>query len=600
MTRIEDYATIGDGESVALVGRDGSIDWLCWPRFDSAACFAALLGTREHGHWSIAPADHVTRTSRRYQPETLILETSFECADGEVRLVDFMPRRADGTHIVRIVRAVRGQPRLRLQIRARFDYGASIPWVTQPEDDESGLHMVAGPDRLTLRGPIALEANDGRMGCEFELAAGEQVAFVLSHSASHLDAPPPLDANASLADTGKFWKSWSGRCDYGGPWREAVVRSLITLKSLIYQPTGGIVAAATTSLPEHIGGARNWDYRYCWLRDATFTLLALMNAGYFEEAGRWRDWLVRALAGAPAQAQIMYGLAGERRLNEWEIDWLPGYEGSKPVRVGNAASAQRQLDIYGEVADALHQARSHGLAPASAAWAMQCELTDHVCETWQEPDEGIWEVRGGRQQFTHSKVMAWVAVDRAIKSAKSHELKGPIKRWSEVRNRIHEDVCARGFNAERNSFVQTYGGNVLDAALLMIPLVGFLLPEDPRVRGTLAAIEHDLLRDGLVLRYHTTQTEDGLPPGEGAFLACSFWYVDNLLLQGRRDEAHEFFERLLKFRNDVGLLAEEYDPHARRQLGNFPQAFSHVALVSTAYNLAQPQRKQPVEQRGRS
>ncbi|HST02510.1 MAG TPA: glycoside hydrolase family 15 protein, partial [Usitatibacter sp.] len=401
-------------------------------------------------------------------------------------------------------------------------------------------------------------------------------------------------------DTEKYWKAWAGRCDYDGPWREAVVRSLITLKSLIYAPTGGIVAAATTSLPEHIGGPRNWDYRYCWLRDATFTLLALMNAGYVAEAGRWRDWLVRALAGAPAQAQIMYGLAGERRLNEWEIDWLPGYEGSKLVRVGNAAAAQRQLDIYGEVADALHQARSHGLAQASAAWSMQCELTDHVCDTWQEPDEGIWEVRGGRQQFTHSKVMAWVAIDRAIKSAKGHRLEGPVKWWCEVRDRIHADVCAQGFNTKRNSFVQTYGGDVLDAALLLIPLVGFLPPEDPRVKGTLMAVERDLLRDGLVLRYHTTQTEDGLPPGEGAFLACSFWYVDNLALQGRRDQAHEFFERLLTYRNDVGLLAEEYDPNARRQLGNFPQAFSHVALVSTAYNLAQPERKKPAEQRGRA
>jgi GH15 family glucan-1,4-alpha-glucosidase len=600
MSRIEDYAIIGDGESLALVGRDGSIDWLCWPRFDSGACFAALLGTREHGYWSIAPAGNVTRTTRRYRPDTLILETRFECADGELSLTDFMPRKAEATHVVRIVRALRGRVRVRSELGARFDYGSAIPWVSHASDDETELHLVAGPDRLTLRAPMKLTREDGRMVGEIELGAGEERAFVLTHCASHLEVPEPPDAAHSLADTAKFWKKWTKRCSYDGPWRDAVVRSLITLKSLIYEPTGGIVAAATTSLPEHIGGPRNWDYRYCWLRDATFTLLALMNAGYTEEAGRWRDWLVRALAGAPAQAQIMYGLAGERRLIEWELGWLPGYEGSRPVRVGNAAAGQRQLDIYGEIADALHQARSHGLAQARAAWAMQCELTEHVCNTWQEPDEGIWEVRGGRQQFTHSKVMAWVAIDRAIKSARAHELDGPVDWWCEVRDRIHADVLAQGFSTKRNSFVQAYGGEILDAALLLIPLVGFLPPDDPRVRGTLAAVEHDLLRDGLVLRYHTDQTDDGLPPGEGAFLACSFWYVDNLVLQGRRDQAHEIFERLLTFRNDVGLYAEEYDPNARRQLGNFPQAFSHVALVSSAYNLAQPERKKPAEQRGRA
>ena len=600
MSRIEDYAIIGDGESAALVARDGSIDWLCWPRFDSGACFAALLGTRAHGYWSIAPVGEVRRVTRRYRGETLILETRFETAGGELRLTDFMPRKAQTTHVVRIARAERGRIRLRTELRPRFDYGASIPWVSQSSDDAKELHFIAGPDRLTLRAPFGLKGENGCMAGEFDLAAGEHATFVLTHSPSHLDVPPAIDAGKSLAETERFWKKWAGCCSYDGPWREAVVRSLITLKSLIYQPTGGIVAAATTSLPEHIGGPRNWDYRYCWLRDATFTLLALMNAGYVDEAGRWRDWLVRALAGAPAQAQIMYGLGGERLLNEWELDWLPGYEGSRPVRVGNAAATQRQLDIYGEIADALHQARSHGLAQASEAWAMQSELTSHVCDTWQEPDEGIWEVRGGRQQFTHSKVMAWVAVDRAIKSAKSHGLKGPIDWWCDVRERIHADVLANGFNAKRNSFVQAYGGDILDAATLLIPLVGFLPPDDPRVRDTLDAVERDLLRDGLVLRYHTAQTEDGLPPGEGAFLACSFWYVDNLVLQGRRDEAHSFFERLLTYRNDVGLLAEEYDPHARRQLGNFPQAFSHVALVSNAYNLAQPQQKTPAEQRGRS
>jgi len=591
---------MGDGETAALVGRDGSIDWLCWPRFDSAACFAALLGTREHGYWSIATAGEVRRVTRRYRGETLILETRFECADGELCLIDFMPRKSDATHVVRIARAGRGRVRVRTELCVRFDYGSTIPWVSAAPHDDRELHLVAGPDRLTLRAPVALHGENGHREGEVELAAGQQVAFVLTHSASHLDAPESPDPAQSLAATEKFWAEWAGACSYDGPWREPVVRSLITLKSLIYEPTGGIVAAATTSLPEHIGGPRNWDYRFCWLRDATFTLLALMNGGYVEEAGRWRDWFVRALAGAPAQAQIMYGLGGERLLNEWELDWLPGYEGSRPVRVGNAAATQRQLDIYGEVADALHQARSHGLAQADAALAMQRELTDHVCETWREPDEGLWEVRGGRQQFTHSKVMAWVALDRAIKSAQTFDLEGPVDRWCATRDHIHADVLARGFSQKLGSFVQAYDGDVLDASLLLVPLVGFLPPEDPRVKGTLAAVERDLLRDGLVLRYHTVQTEDGLPPGEGAFLACSFWYVDNLLLQGRRAEAHEFFERLLTFRNDVGLLAEEYDPHARRQLGNFPQGFSHVALVSTAYNFGQPERKQPAEQRGRA
>ena len=594
--RIEDYAIIGDGETAALVGRNGSIDWLCWPRFDSPACFAALLGTPEHGRWLMAPAGS-SASRRQYRADTVILETTFETPEGTAVVIDFMPPRGSASDVVRVVRGITGRVAFRTELVIRFDYGSIIPWVSQAPDKTSELHAVAGPDKLTLHTSIALRGEGGSTVGEFSVAAGEEVQFVLTYSASHLPTPRRIDARAALADTEKFWKKWSGKCEFEGRWRDAVLRSLMTLKSLIYAPTGGIVAAVTTSLPEHLGGTRNWDYRFCWLRDATFTLLALLDAGYVTEAERWRDWLVRALAGAPSQAQIMYGVAGERRLTEWEADWLPGYEGSRPVRIGNAAAAQRQLDVYGEVADALHHARQAGLAPVEAAWAVQAELTAHVADTWTEPDEGIWEVRGPRQHFTHSKVMAWVAIDRAIKAVEKHELPADLAHWRNVRQRIHDDVCARGFNAERKCFVQAYGSSLLDASLLMMPLVGFLPAQDPRIRGTVEAIGRELMIDGLVHRYHTGATEDGLPPGEGAFLACSFWYVDNLVLLERRDEARELFEHLLGLRNDVGLLAEEYDPRSRRQLGNFPQAFSHVALISSAYNLAEREPVKPARQR---
>ena len=597
--RIEDYAIIGDGETAALVSRGGSIDWLCWPRFDSPACFAALLGTAEHGRWLMAPAG-ASSSQRRYRPDTLILETMFETPTGVAAVIDFMPPRDSASDIVRLVRGVSGSVSFRTELVVRFDYGSIIPWISQTPEVTTELHAVAGPDKLTLRTSIALRGEGGATLGDFTVAAGEEVQFVLTYCASHLPVPRATKVAAALADTERFWKKWSGKCQFEGPWRDAVLRSLMTLKSLIYSPTGGIVAAATTSLPEHIGGRRNWDYRYCWLRDATFTLLALLDAGYVEEAERWRDWLVRALAGAPAQAQIMYGVGGERRLTEWEAGWLPGYEGSRPVRIGNAAADQRQLDVYGEVADALHHARLAGLAPAEAAWAVQRELTMHVAGIWAEPDEGIWEVRGPRQHFTHSKVMAWVAMDRAIKAAEKHELPAALDHWREVRKRIHEDVCANGFSARRKSFVQAYGSQQLDASLLMIPLVGFLPPDDPRSQGTVEAIGRELMVDGLVHRYHTAAMDDGLPAGEGAFLACSFWYVDNLVLLGRRDEARELFEHLLSLRNDVGLLAEEYDPIAKRQLGNFPQAFSHVALITSAYNLTQREAASPARQRSTS
>jgi GH15 family glucan-1,4-alpha-glucosidase len=486
------------------------------------------------------------------------------------------------------------------QFVVRFEYGSVIPWVTQEGTGATELRAVAGPDMLTLRTPVPLHGVDARTAGRFQIRAGESVAFVLSYAPSHSPVPQAVDAERALADTREFWSEWSGRCRIDSPWREPIKRSLVTLKALIYAPTGGIVAAPTTSLPEHLGGTRNWDYRYCWLRDATFTLLSLMDAGYFAEAARWRDWLVRALAGAPAQAQIMYGLAGERRLTEWEIPWLSGYAGSRPVRIGNAAAGQLQLDVYGEIADALHHARVGGIAPSASAWAVQRALTSHVAEIWNQPDEGIWEVRGGRQQFTHSKVMAWVALDRAIKAIDAFGMDGPSAEWRDVRRRIHADVCANGFDSRLNSFVQTYGAQELDASLLLIPLVGFLPADDPRVQGTVKAVADHLTVDGLVHRYHTSRTNDGLPPGEGAFLACSFWYVDNLALAGRHDEARELFQRLLNLRNDVGLLAEEYDTRNRRQLGNFPQAFSHVALVDSAINLSAGQREKPAEQRSRS
>ncbi|GJE67357.1 Trehalase [Methylorubrum aminovorans] len=593
-SRIEDYALIGDCEAAALVARDGSIDWLCWPRFDASACFAALLGSSENGRWQIAPADPGFRMSRRYREGTLILETEFETAEGAVTLIDFMPPRSAAPDLVRIVVGRRGRTTLQTDLVVRFGYGAIVPWVSRLEGGL--LRAIAGPDMLVLKTGVPLHGEDLRTVGAFTLGEAETATFVLSHGPSHQPPPVSVDPFRALAETEAFWRAWSSRCTYQGRWSEAVGRSLITLKALTYAPTGGLVAAPTTSLPERIGGARNWDYRYCWLRDATLTLLALMNAGYYDEAWAWREWLLRAVAGSPAQLQIMYGLAGERRLREWEVGWLPGYEGSRPVRVGNAAAAQLQLDVFGEVMDALHQARHGGLAENPEAWALQKALAEYLETVWNQPDEGIWEVRGGRKHFVHSKVMAWVALDRMVKTAAEFDWDGPVARWRALRARIHSDVCRQGFNPEVGAFVQSYGSRTLDASLLLLPLVGFLPASDPRIRATVSAIERDLLIDGFVLRYRTEETEDGLPPGEGAFLPCCFWLADNWMLQGRREEAQALFERLLALRNDVGLLAEEYDPRAKRQLGNFPQAFSHLALIGTALNLS-PAKAKPVEQR---
>ena len=599
--RIEDYALIGDGETAALVCRDGAIDWLCWPRFDSPACFAALLGDAGNGRWRIGPADPSARVRRRYRDGTLILETEFETAEGAVTLIDFMPPRSGVSDLIRIVRGRSGRVPMRLDLTLRFDYGRSVPWVTQMQDGT--LRAIAGPDMVMLRSPIPLHGVDLTTVGEFHVSAGESYAFVMTYSPSHLAPPGLTDAETALAQTEASWREWTARSTYQGEWTEPVQRSLITLKALIYRPTGGVVAAPTTSLPEHIGGDRNWDYRYCWLRDATLTLLALMDAGYLEEADAWRTWLLRAAAGSPHQLQIMYGLSGERRLPEWEVPWLAGYERSLPVRIGNAAHDQLQLDVFGEVMDALYQARKGGLEPSAEAWQVARALVGHLENVWEAPDEGIWEVRGGRQHFTHSKVMAWVALDRAIKAAEEFNREAPLERWRAVRARIHREVCERGFDADRNSFVQAFGSRALDASLLMLPLVGFLPPTDARVRGTVEAIERELTVDGLVLRYDTTATDDGLPPGEGAFLACSFWMVDNLVLLGRTEDAYNRFVQLLALRNDVGLLAEEYDPRARRMLGNFPQAFSHIGLIDSALNLsriAAPEQQAPAEQRART
>ena len=581
--RIEDYGLIGDTLTAALVGRDGSIDWLCLPHFDSGACFAALVGTREHGHWQIAPAEATVTVSRRYLPGTLVLETTFETREGAVRLIDFMPPRHGEPDLIRIVEGVRGSVDMRMELIMRFDYGSIVPWVKRVD---GRLAAVAGPDALSLWAPVDMRGENFTTQAAFTVRQGERMPFVMMWHPSEQQAPKPPDPFAALDDTISWWQDWSGRCGYDGPWADAVMRSLITLKALTFAPTGGIVAAPTTSLPEEIGGVRNWDYRYCWLRDATFTLYALMIGGYTEEASQWRTWLLRAVAGDPSTLQIMYGMRGERRLPEMELPWLPGYEGSRPVRIGNLAVAQTQLDVYGEVMDALHLARRGGLAVDAEMWALQRHLVTHLETAWREPDEGIWEVRGPRRHFTHSKVMAWVAFDRAIKGVERHGLDGPVDRWRSVRDEIHADVCARGFDAARNTFTQSYGSEDLDASLLMIPLVGFLPAADPRMAGTVAAIEQDLLWNGLVRRYKPAERVDGLPGGEGVFLACTFWLADNYLLQGRRDEAREVFERLLALANDLGLLAEEYDPAARRQLGNFPQAFTHVMLINTARNLA--------------
>jgi len=580
---IEDYGLIGDTQTAALVGRDGSIDWLCMPRFDSGACFAGLLGSPDHGRWLLAPDGRVTRSERRYSGDTLILENDFETAEGAVRVIDFMPPRERAPDIVRIVEGLRGRVPMRMELVLRFDYGSIVPWVRRVDDT---LTAVGGPDGLCLRTPVETRGQDLTTVAEFTVAEGDRVPFVLTWYPSHEPPPPEIDPEQALQDTYAWWKAWSDRCTYEGGWNEAVVRSLIVLKALTYGPSGGIVAAPTTSLPEALGGVRNWDYRYCWLRDATFTLYSLLIAGYTAEAREWRDWLLRAVAGDPADLQIMYGVAGERRLTELELPWLPGYEGSTPVRIGNAASNQLQLDVYGEVMDALHAARGAGLEADSTAWSLQRVLLSYLEDEWKEPDEGIWEVRGPRRHFTHSKVMAWVAFDRGVKAIERFERAGPLAHWKRLRAEIHEEVCREGFSHERGAFTQYYGGRELDASLLMIPLVGFLPASDPRMQGTLAAIERELVVDGFVVRYPTAEGGvDGLPPGEGSFLPCTFWLVDNLALAGRHDEAEALFERLLGLRNDLGLLAEEYDPRLGRQLGNFPQAFTHVGLVNTAVNL---------------
>ena len=581
-SRIEDYAMLGDTETAALVGKDGSIDWLCTPRFDSAACFAALLGDEENGSWRIAPATDVLRVERAYRPGTLILETVFHTAEGVVALIDFMVPRDERPNLIRIVEGRTGRVPMAMDLRMRFDYGSIIPWVRQ---HEGRLLAVAGPDGLCLDTPVETHGMDHRTEAHFAVDAGTQVPFELATFPSHLPPAPAPDARAALAYTERWWRSWNETNTYDGEWGDVVHESLVVLKGLTYGPTGGLVAAATTSLPEDLGGVRNWDYRYCWLRDATFTLMTLMNAGYVEEASAWREWLMRAAAGEPDKLQIMYGVAGERRLSEFEVPWLSGHEGSSPVRVGNAASQQFQLDVYGEVMDASHQARVAGLHEGPESWALQTVLMEFLEGAWREPDEGIWEVRGGRQHFTHSKVMAWVAADRAVLAVEHFGLDGPADRWRRLRDEIHRDVLEHGIDAN-GVFTQSYGSPTLDASLLMVPLVGFLPPGDERVRTTVEAIERDLTHDGFVLRYRTDHTDDGLTGDEGAFLLCSFWLADCLELIGRSADARTLYERLVALRNDVGLLSEEYDPRSGRLLGNIPQAFSPVSLVNTAMNLS--------------
>jgi GH15 family glucan-1,4-alpha-glucosidase len=583
---ISDYALIGDCETAALVGRDGSIDWLCWPRFDDNACFTKLLGDDEHGRWRIAPEHGTRSTRRRYREGTLILETEFDTGDGAVRLVDFMPIRKDShrSEIVRIVEGVSGNVPLRMDLRIRFDYGRIVPWVTR-ENGGRRLRAVAGPHSVTLETPITTRGEDYSTVAGFTVAAGDRVPFVLAYEASHLPPPRLCDWRGALEETEAFWTDWIDRCNYRGDWPEAVKRSLVTVKALTYRPTGGIVAAPTTSLPERIGGERNWDYRYCWLRDASFTLLSLINAGYREEAESWCNWLLRAVAGAANQVQPLYGVAGEHRNDETELDWLPGYRGSRPVRIGNSAYKQLQIDVFGHTLDALHEARALGLSLHEASSSLERELLRHLEDAWRDPDEGIWEIRAGRRHFVHSKLMAWVAFDRAVTAAEKFGFDGPVERWRRLRGEIKEEILARGWNPEKQAFTQAYGGSALDAAVLLMPIMGFLPPDDPRMVSTVHAIETELVRDGLVLRYDTKQAVDGLEGEEGAFLACSFWLVDNLVLQGRRSDARKLFDRLLGLRNDVGLLAEQWDWEGRKQVGNFPQAFSHFALIDAAFNL---------------
>lgn len=583
-TKIEDYGFLSDTQTGALVSRDGCVDWLCFPRFDSPACFASLLGGKENGHWNFFPKEKVESTCRRYRGETLILETEIGTKGGAVRLIDFMPPRGENPDLVRIVEGLRGKVSMQMELIIRFDYGQIVPWVRMRKRFD-GLEAIAGPDGLILRTPVETQGKDLTTVAEFTVAKGDRIPFVLTWFASHTDPPRKINPEHALSDTEEFWGDWAKRFETKGKWREPIVRSLITLKGLTYAPTGGLVAALTTSLPEQIGGVRNWDYRFCWLRDAALILLVLMRAGYREEAMSWRQWLLRAIAGSPAQMQTIYGVRGERRLIEYEVPWLSGYEDSRPVRVGNAASTQFQLDVYGEVLAAAWQGHVAGIKMTDPDWALMVAIMKFLESHWQEPDEGIWEVRGGRQQFTHSKMMAWVAFDRAIKLVKNCgcAARDNFDRWQKIRDQIHIQVCERGYNQRKNAFTQVYGSDALDASLLIMPLTGFLPVTDARVRGTIEAIERELMHDGFVLRYRPQETGvDGLPGTEGVFLPCSFWLSDCWHLLGRKKEARELFERLLDVRNDLGLLAEEYDPRAKRQLGNFPQAFSHVALVSCA------------------
>lgn len=580
--KIEDYALIGDCHTAALVGRNGSIDWLCWPDFASSACFASILGDESNGHWSIRPQAGKWKSTRRYLPHTLILETTFETQKGAVRIIDFMPTRDANSDIVRIVEGVRGTVDLRMEMAIRCDYGNTIPWVVSTDE---GLRAIAGPHLVFLRTSEETHGEDLKTVSEFTVRRGQRAWFTLTYGQSHLGDPPATDPHKALERTKNFWVKWATKNPRKGKYAAVIERSLITLKALTFMPTGGVVAAPTTSLPEALGGPRNWDYRYCWLRDATFTLLALMSGGYYGEARAWQDWLLRALAGSPDQVQIMYGIHGERSLVEWEAGWLSGYEGSKPVRIGNAAAEQLQLDIYGEVMDAIFHAEAGVQKLRKQDFQIWRQLVEHLREIWMRPDEGIWETRGGAEHFTYSKVMAWVAFDRAIQLAEHHKLDVPLEAWKHTRDEIHEEVCTKAFDKHKNSFVQSYETRRLDASLLLIPLVGFLPVDDQRVIGTVDAVQKYLMKNGLVFRYDTSQGSDGLPPGEGAFLACSFWLVSALNAIGRKSEAKKLFERLLKLTNDLGLLAEEYDFERKRQVGNFPQAFSHITLLVAALHL---------------
>jgi GH15 family glucan-1,4-alpha-glucosidase len=589
--KIEDYALIGDCETAALVGRDGSIDWLCWPAFDSDACFAALLGTHRNGRWLIAPAEDIQKSSRCYWDNTLILETRFATANGVVALIDFMPPRGNASDIVRLVRGVSGRVKLQMQLVIRFGFGIDIPWVKRTGD--GALLAICGQDMTVLRTPVDTRGENLTTVASFEVNEGETIPFVLTYGPSHLPLPKPINPAQALQDTEDFWTDWSSRCTYEGERRDLVIRSLITLKALTYAPTGGIVAAPTTSLPEKLGGSRNWDYRFCWLRDATFTLLALMNSGYTEEALAWHNWLLRAVAGSPANMQIMYGIMGQRRLLEWEAGWLCGYEGAQPVRVGNAAHAQLQLDVYGELIDAFHQWRMAALQLDEGSWALECTVIEHLAEVWDLPDHGIWERRGEGKHYVSSKVLTWVAFDRGIKSAERFGFTAPLERWRMLRDTICREVCEKGFDVEQNAFVESYGSQLLDASLLLLPAVGFLPASDPRVRGTIAAIEKHMMRDGFVLRHDPREVSDEQQPIEGAFLSCSLWLADAYVLAGEVAKAQALFERVVAVANDLGLLAEEFDPGVARQTGNFPQALTHIALINTAHNLSEA--KKPVE-----